>query len=95
VHTITFGDSFEDYVLEVEGTAAGTTRLGSEYEAATVTPLVFKSSCRGAIYLPVQGAKTINVPNRREITVDYGDGDCDNSFTVSVGNYSAVVVLNQ
>jgi hypothetical protein len=95
VHTITFGDSFDDYVLEVEGTAAGTTRIGTLYETATVEPLLFKSNCRGTIYLPVQGLKTINVPDRREITVDYGSGDCDNSFTVSVGEYSAVVVLNQ
>jgi hypothetical protein len=95
VHTITFGDNFEDYELEVEGTASGITRLGAIYEAATVEPLVFKSSCRGAIYLPVQGVKTINVPGRREITVNYGTGDCDNSFTVSVGEYSSVVMLNQ
>jgi len=95
VHTISFGDSFQDYVLEVEGTAAGITRIGAVYEAAIVEPLLFKSSCRGTIYLPVQGIKTITVPDRREITVNYGTGDCDNSFTVSVGDYSAVVVLKQ
>jgi len=95
VHTISFGDSFQDYILEVEGTAAGTTRLGTGYESATVEPLLFKSSCRGAIYLPVQGIKTINVPDRREITVNYGSGDCDDSFTVSIGNYTAAVVLKQ
>jgi len=95
VHTILFGDSFEDYVLEVEGTAAGTTRLGTAYESATLEPLVFKSSCRGAIYLPVQGIKTIDVPDRRPITVNYGSGDCDNSFTVSIGDYSTVVALKQ
>lgn len=95
VHTITFGDGFHDYVLEVEGIASGTTRAGTTYVTTTIEPLVFKSNCRGTIYLPVQGVKTINVPDRREITVNYGAGDCDDTFTVSVGNYSAVVVLNQ
>jgi len=94
IHTIIFGDGFDDYLLEVEGTASGTTRLGTTYETTIVEPLVFKSNCRGTVYLPVQGVKTINIPDRREITVNYGSGNCDNMFTVSIGGYSAIVSLN-
>ncbi len=95
-NTIVFGSSFEDYVLEVEGTASGTTREGIAYEAKTVEPLVFKSNCMGSyIYLPVQGIKAINIPDRQEITVNYGSGDCDNLINVAVGKYSATVTIKQ
>lgn len=95
-NTIVFGSSFEDYVLEVEGTASGTTREGIAYEAKTLEPLVFKSSCMiSFIYLPVQGIKTINTPDRKEITVNYGSGDCDNLINVAVGKYSSIVTIKQ
>lgn len=95
-NTIAFGSSFEDYVLEVEGTASGTTREGVAYESKVIEPLVFKSNCIGSvIYLPVEGIKTINIPDRKEISLDFGSGDCDNIITVSIGKYSTNVTIDQ
>lgn len=92
-HTLTFGDTLLDFELEVEGVASGTTRLGVHYTAETIEPLVFKSSCRGSTYLPVSGIKTITIPEKPVITVNYGEGDCDKTFRITIGEGSKEVTL--
>lgn len=81
-HTLKIGETLDDIVLEVSGTAAGKTKSGVEYTTETIEPLVFKSICRGNWYIPASGIKTITIPELPVITVDYGDGDCDNKFTL-------------
>lgn len=81
-HKLKVGESFSDIELEVSGVASGVTRAGYEYSAETVEPLIFKSACRGSIYLPASGIKTITIQELPVITVDYGDGTCDNTFMV-------------
>lgn len=94
VHTWLFGDSLNDFELHVEGEATGITRLGVEYSAKVVQPLIFKSMCRGnTIYLPASGVKTITIPDKPEITVNYGNNDCDNKFTISIGEHSKEVSM--
>ncbi len=93
-HTLIFGDSHDDFELHVEGTASGMTRLGVEYSSETIEPLIFKSSCRGnTIYLPVSGIKTITIHEKPVITVNYGEGECDKTFRVSIGGGSKEVTL--
>lgn len=93
-HTLTFGDSIDDFELKVEGRASGKTRLGVEYTSQTVEPLVFKSSCKAnSIYLPVSGVKTITIPEKPVITINYGEGDCDNKFMISIGKSSKEVTI--
>lgn len=88
--TLKFGETIEDFELEVEGVAAGMTREGVEYVTEIIEPLVFKSSCRGnTIYIPVSGIKTITIPEKREITINYGEKDCDSKFIISIGEESA------
>ena len=93
-HTLIFGQANDIFELQVEGTASGTTRLGVTYETETIEPLVFKTSCRlNSIYLPVAGIKTITIPEKPAITVNYGNGDCDTKFTVTIDNESKEVIL--
>ncbi|MFV1976087.1 MAG: hypothetical protein ACC651_10080, partial [Candidatus Scalindua sp.] len=93
-HTWIFGNGLDDFELHVEGEALGKTRLGVEYTSKTIEPLIFKSSCRGnTIYLPVSGVKTITIPERPVITVNYGLGDCDNKFEISIGEGSKEVTV--
>lgn len=92
-HTLTFGDTLVDFELEVEGVASGTTRLGVHYTAETIEPLVFKSSCRGSAYFPVSGSKTITIPEKPVITVNYGEGDCDKTFRITIGEGSKEVTM--
>ena len=88
--TLKFGDTIDDFELHIDGTASGVTRLGVEYLTEIVEPLIFKSSCRGnTIYLPVSGVKSITIPEKREITINYGDNACDNKIVISVGDERA------
>jgi hypothetical protein len=77
----------------VSGVASGKTKSGVEYTAETVEPLVFKSMCRGTWYIPASGIKTITMPELPVITVDYGDGECDNKFTVIMDRGSKEMTL--
>lgn len=93
-HKLMLNDALTAIELQVTGTASGVTRDGIEYEVATVEPLVFTTSCNGnAVYLPVSGIKTITVPELPVFTINYGDGDCDNKFTVIINRGSKEISL--
>jgi hypothetical protein len=65
--------------------AEGTTRRGVSYTVLITNPLIFKLSCVGTskVYIPVQGTKVISF-NNKTVTVDFGTGECDNTFTVTL-----------
>ncbi len=94
IHSWKFGKGFDDFELQVEGEASGRTRLGIEYTSKTVEPLIFKSSCReNTIYLPSSGIKTINVPEKPVITLDYGMGECNSNIDISIGENKDKVIF--
>jgi len=94
LHTWIFGDGLDDLELHVQGEASGITRGGVEYNSEINEPLIFKSSCRGnSIYLPTSGSKTITIPEKAVIDVNYGEGDCDKKFTVKIGEQHKEVTL--
>ncbi len=93
-HSLIFGNSLDDFELLVEGNSSGKTRDGVKYSSEIIEPLVFKSSCRGnLIYLPTSGTKVISIPEKPEITVNYGDGDCDKSFNITIGDQNKDVTI--
>lgn len=71
----------------ITGTASGTTRRGVSYSSLITEELVFARSCRFGRRgkLPISGVKVITTDNN-VITIDYGDGECDRSFTVTYGD---------
>lgn len=82
------GDSWE-----VTGTASGTNRRGQNYSVIIQETLVFSRACfRERVFIPVSGVKVITT-DEKEITVDYGDGSCDNMATITVGGNSSEVNL--
>ena len=88
-----YGNGLQNLWLEVEGTASGVTANGVAYSSETTAPVIFKASCRvsNTIYFPTEGKKTITLtdqPDMPKIYIDYGSGDCDTSFTVTIGNNS-------
>ena len=94
LHTWIFGDTLDDFELHVQGQASGKTINGLSYSTVIDQPLVFKSSCRGnTIYLPASGSKTITIPEKPVINVNYGTGDCDNKFIVTIENKEKEVSL--
>lgn len=75
---------------DVDFAASGTNRRGIEYQMLILEELVYKRGCP----IAVQGVKKfIQVATGKEITVDYGDGECDRIVTITVdGNSRSVNV---
>ncbi len=93
-HKIMLSEDLSAIELQVTGGASGVTREGIEYAAEIIEPLVFTTSCsNSAIYLPVSGMKTITVPELPVFTINYGEGACDNKFTVITDRGSKEITL--
>ncbi len=88
--TKTFGK--HDDVVTVTGTATGTLVSGNTFTSVTSSPLVRdqEKECRG-VY--ISGVTQITVSDGTEITVDYGDGTCDNLATVTTNGVSETITL--
>jgi hypothetical protein len=70
-----------DDALRIQGNASGTTRSGRSYTMDISETLIYKRNCG----LPVSGVKIFTVEGK-EITIDYGTGECDRSVTYTVGD---------
>ncbi len=76
----------ENHLLDrliVYGTAQGTLRNGKSFYIEILERLIYDRSCAAAgVTIPVQGKKLIKHGDR-ELTIDYGDGTCDNFVTLT------------
>lgn len=79
----------ENHLLDrliIYGNAQGTLCNGRGYYIEIVEPLIYDRSCAAeGVIIPVKGKKFIKHGNR-ELTVDYGDGTCDNMVTLTNKN---------
>ncbi|MEM8895141.1 MAG: hypothetical protein AAGC88_11225 [Bacteroidota bacterium] len=67
-----------------EGSASGVDREGNNYSVVIVERIIFKRDCaRMRYFIPVAGVKEVMKGDVLAI-VDYGDGTCDNLYTVTV-----------
>ena len=75
----------ENERIVLDGEASGTTRRGRQYSLVTTEPLVYRRACMlsDGIYMAVDGTKAFTTESRQMI-IDYGDGDCDRSVTITV-----------
>ena len=72
--------------LIIYGTAQGALCNGRGYVIEILEPLIYDRTCAAeGVMIPVQGVKFIKHGNR-ELTVDYGDGTCDNMVTLTNKN---------
>lgn len=72
--------------LIIYGTAEGNHRNGRGYAIEITEPLVYDRACaEEGVIIPVSGEKIIK-HGQREITVNYGDGTCDNVVTITNKN---------
>ncbi len=72
--------------LIVYGTAEGNHRNGRGFYIEILEPLVYTRECKHqGVFIPVEGVKLIK-HGQREITVDYGDGECDNIVVITNKN---------
>jgi hypothetical protein len=70
--------------LRITGSIAGTSRQAMPFTANITNDLLFKTGCLGLTkQIPVSGKLTIST-NGATSNVDYGDGTCDKTYTVTV-----------
>jgi len=96
-HNGTFANRIDDVVtiLAEDGWAEGSNRNEREYVMDITEDIVFKGSCFSVNkFLPVSGEKVLLVGDR-EITVNYGEGDCDNTISVTIGGVTREVTVNR
>ncbi len=72
--------------LIIYGSAQGTLRNGRGYSIEILEPLVYTRTCASeGVFIPVSGVKLVT-KGLRELTIDYGDGACDNMVTLTNKN---------
>jgi hypothetical protein len=75
--------------IESTSTASGITRGGREYAVMLLEDLVYKRHCG----IAVDGIKKYTINAEKEITIDFGDGTCDRTFTVTTNGATRTISL--
>jgi hypothetical protein len=70
--------------------ASGTTRGGRSYTVNVLEPLVYRRFCG----IAVDGVKKYVIDNSKEITINYGDGECDKEVTITVNGVTRDINVN-
>jgi hypothetical protein len=81
-----------------DGTAAGSNRGDVDYSMQITEEIVFKAECLvQKRFLPASGEKVLLIGGNsgREITVNYGTGECDNSISVTINGQTKVVTVSR
>ena len=77
---------------QIEGSVSGTTREGDDYSIEILEPMVYKRIChRNGVFIAVDGLKEVQRPGKETVSIDYGNGECDNLITISNGEESKEV----
>lgn len=76
----------------VTGSASGKNRDDKTYAMEITKDLVYKRSCAisSKVFIAVEGTKVFTT-DTKQITIDYGDGTCDNKVTVTINGKSKEV----
>lgn len=84
-------ENTEDNFLSILNTSSanGTTRDGKVYEVSVYESLIYKRNCG----IAVSGIKKYQLEGK-EITIDYGNGNCDKSVVVTVNGTSRSFTIN-
>ena len=81
--------STSDDVYSITGSASGTTTAGQAFTISIATPLVWMMSCTNF----VSGVLELKPAGDPKRSIDFGNGDCDNSATVKVLGISFQIIL--
>lgn len=83
----------DSFTLTIDGTAAGVNRNGVVYASEITEDLLYTLNCitRGT-RIPVSGQNVVTTEDH-VIFFDFGDGNCDNTVSVTVGTNSGEISL--
>lgn len=82
--------SEDKLVISTSSTASGVTRGGRNYAVSILQALEYKRFCG----IAVKGVKRYLINNEKEVVIDYGDGTCDRSMTVTVNGETRNITVN-
>lgn len=84
----------DKWVLFAGGSAAGSNRKGKVYTMNITKDLVYSRACQisDKVFIAVSGEKTF-VSETKSLTINYGEGACDNTVTISINGKSKDVVV--
>ncbi|MBF9224216.1 hypothetical protein [Hymenobacter ruricola] len=81
---------FSDDVYSVTGSAAGINRKNVGYSTVIQSPLIKRGDC---FKYYVQGTMNITNTKSKSMVLDYGNGACDNTATVTVNGRTRTITL--
>ncbi len=79
----------DQLIVETGSVANGKTREGTLYEVEVTEELVYKRFCS----IAVSGVKEYTINSELEITLDYGDGECDRVIKVTTPRMTRSITL--
>ena len=82
---------FSDDIYEISGTSSGINASGNSYSFTTESPLVKAIGCQ----FIKSGKLKIQRSGKKDATVDYGDGTCDDKGTISIGTWTKDITLKK
>lgn len=80
--------TWTDDVYSLTGTASGSTSSGLLYTANITRAVIFDFGCQ---YRVTSGTIELLPQGKRTRIIDYGNGTCDQAFTVTIGNKTVTV----
>lgn len=80
---------FADDVWAVTGGGSGVNLDTKDYTFAITSALIYKNGC----FHPVSGVIEFEAANEETKIIDYGNGECDNLVTVTIGSASGEIEL--
>jgi hypothetical protein len=84
---------FTNFQYSATGGVNGKNRQNVNYTATIANPIIAKGSCNNLAF-PIQGSFDINVIGLADkVMVDYGNGTCDKSYTISYRGQSITITL--
>lgn len=80
---------FADDVWSVTGGGSGVNLDGKSFTTTISSALIYKNGC----FYPISGIVEIATDDEDLKVINYGDGECDNIATVTIGNITETVEL--
>lgn len=82
--------------FQIEGFIQGTNREGESYSMQIVETLIHKRACRRqGVFIAVDGVKVVSRPGKSDMTIDFGDGECDHLITITVEGQSREINVRE